>query len=154
MVFCGTAAGRQSAQTQAYYAGSGNRFWGILHETGLTPQALDSHHYRGLLGYRIGLTDVCKTYAGMDMEIPARAFDPAELAKKIYELQPCAVAFNGKNAARAALGLKASEPVHYGFLDGAFGGAAVWVLPSTSGAANKTWDAAPWHALAAWLPDL
>lgn len=37
IVFCGTAAGRESAARGAYYAGSGNSFWKTLHEVGLYP---------------------------------------------------------------------------------------------------------------------
>ncbi|MBW8837607.1 MAG: mismatch-specific DNA-glycosylase, partial [Burkholderia sp.] len=35
LVFCGTAAGRQSALQQAYYAHGQNKFWTTLHKTGL-----------------------------------------------------------------------------------------------------------------------
>ena len=45
VVFCGTAAGTQSAQAGAYYAGRGNKFWRILHETGLTPRQLAPHEF-------------------------------------------------------------------------------------------------------------
>ena len=40
LVFCGTAAGRQSALQQAYYAHGQNKFWTTLHKTGLTPLTL------------------------------------------------------------------------------------------------------------------
>ena len=54
------------------------------------------------------------------------------------------LAFNGKNAARAALG----GPVTYGRRTDRIGGATVWVLPSTSGAARRFWDIGPWQDLA------
>jgi double-stranded uracil-DNA glycosylase len=134
--FCGTAAGTQSAKRRAYYAGPGNRFWSILHEIGITPKRLEPHEYRTLLTYGIGLTDVCKTSAGMDSEIPADAFEPAALLTKLEELEPTVIAFNGKKAARVALRLTAGAQVAYGHQQQSLGGAAVWVLPSTSGAAN------------------
>jgi TDG/mug DNA glycosylase family protein len=34
IVFCGTGAGRRSAELKAYYAGRGNRFWPTLFESG------------------------------------------------------------------------------------------------------------------------
>ena len=40
VVVCCTAAGTASATVRAYYAGPGNQFWSILHETGLTPRRL------------------------------------------------------------------------------------------------------------------
>ena len=37
IVFCGTAAGNESARRRAYYAGLGNAFWPTLAKVGLTP---------------------------------------------------------------------------------------------------------------------
>ncbi len=54
------------------------------------------------------------------------------------------LAFNGKNPARAAL----ERDVAYGPQEEQIGGAAVWVLPSTSGAARRYWDVGPWRELA------
>ena len=41
VVFCGKAAGSRSAESGVYYAGNGNRFWKILHRTGMIPQELE-----------------------------------------------------------------------------------------------------------------
>ncbi len=61
-----------------------------------------------------------------------------------------ALAFNGKNAARGAL----ERDVGYGPQEERIGGADVWVLPSTSGAARRFWRIDPWHELAPRLsPD-
>lgn len=38
VVFCGTAAGNESARRRAYYAGPGNAFWPTLFKVGLTPR--------------------------------------------------------------------------------------------------------------------
>src|SRR6201992_319988 len=70
IVLCGTAVGTASALAGAYYAHKQNKFWTILHETGLTPQLLRPHQYRDLLRHRIGLTDFVKTHSGMDHQIP------------------------------------------------------------------------------------
>ena len=37
LVFCGTAAGRQSALSGSYYANRQNKFWKTLQDVGLTP---------------------------------------------------------------------------------------------------------------------
>ena len=55
------------------------------------------------------------------------------------------MAFNGKTAAKIALDL---PYVDYGVQNVGIHGAAVWVLPSTAGAANGFWDPVHWHALA------
>src|SRR5205085_11021447 len=48
LVFCGTAAGRQSALQQAYYAHGQNKFWKTLHRVGLTPQLFLPQDYEKL----------------------------------------------------------------------------------------------------------
>lgn len=145
VVFCGTAAGSASARAGAYYAGPGNAFWRALHEVGLTPVRLAPSEFARLPRFGIGLTDVCKARFGSDAEVGHAHFDPAGLERRIAAAAPRHLAFNGKNAARAALG----RPVAYGLQAERLGGAQTWVLPSTSGAARRFWDLEPWRQLAA-----
>src|ERR1700734_2617098 len=70
VVLCGTAVGTASAKAGAYYAHKQNKFWKILHDTGLTPALLSPHQYRELLRHGVGLTDFVKTHSGMDHQIP------------------------------------------------------------------------------------
>jgi double-stranded uracil-DNA glycosylase len=144
VVFCGTAPGAASARAGAYYAGPGNRFWTTLHEVGLTPVLLAPAEFARLPEFGIGLTDISKTASGSDLEVGRRGFDPARLEAAIAAASPAHLAFNGKNAARGALG----RPVDYGRQPERLGGASVWVLPSTSGAARRYWDIEPWRELA------
>jgi TDG/mug DNA glycosylase family protein len=144
IVFCGTAAGSASARAGAYYAGPGNRFWAALHETGLTPVQLEPSEFERLPEFDIGLTDICKVLYGSDQEVGTAEFDVSGLQARIAEAEPENLAFNGKNAARAAL----ERAVDYGVQEERIGGATVWVLPSTSGAARKFWKIDPWHELA------
>jgi len=144
VVFCGTAAGTASAQAGAYYAGPGNAFWAMLHSTGLTPVRLSPTEFERLLGFGIGLTDICKVLHGSDREVGMGEFDVAGLEARIAEVEPVNLAFNGKNAACGALG----RSVDYGLQPERIGGAAVWVLPSTSGAARRYWRVEPWWELA------
>ncbi len=60
------------------------------------------------------------------------------------QCEPAYLAFNGKNAARGAL----EQAVDFGPQEEQIGGAAAWVLPSTSGAARRYWDIGPWQELA------
>jgi double-stranded uracil-DNA glycosylase len=144
VVFCGTALGTQSARAGAYYAGRGNRFWPTLHEVGLTPVVLRPDEYRRLLDYGIGLTDICKTRSGSDEEVGRENFDVRRLITELERYSPAWIAFNGKNAARAALG----RGVEYGEQREALGGVSCFVLPSTSGAARAYWDVRVWRELA------
>ena len=145
VVFCGMAAGRVSAMKRAYYAGPGNMFWPMLHKTGLTPRLFAPHEYPDVLTLGIGLTDVCKTAFGADHELARDAFDAAGFLRKMEFCRPNVIAFNGKHAARQALGLKA---VPYGRLEGSLSGAVVFVLTSPSGRARRFWDERYWFELA------
>ena len=145
VVFCGTALGAESARRHAYYAGPGNAFWKTLHEIGLTPRRLQPEEYAQLLEFDVGLTDICKTRSGSDDEVGQDAFDVERLVAQLDRFRPPWIAFNGKNSARGALG----RPVEYGPQEERLGKARVFVLPSTSGAARRYWDLAPWRALAA-----
>jgi TDG/mug DNA glycosylase family protein len=144
VVFCGTAAGTASAKARAYYAGPGNGFWETLHATGLTPVRLAPAEFARLPEFGIGLTDICKVLHGSDEEVGTVEFDVAGLQSRIAEAEPAFLAFNGKNAARGAL----ERAVELGPQEERIGGAAVWVLPSTSGAARRYWDIEPWRELA------
>jgi TDG/mug DNA glycosylase family protein len=144
LVICGSAAGTRSAQLKAYYAGPGNKFWKIMHEIGLTPERMAPQDWRQLDRYHIGLTDMAKAHFGMDTALPADSFDPARLRGAIERYQPTALAFNGKKAAQVFYG---RPKVDYG-LQERLGPTAIWVLPSTSGAASGAWSAGPWRDMA------
>lgn len=147
VVFCGTAAGTRSGQVGAYYAGRGNKFWRTLFQVGLTPRPLDPHEFVRLPEYRIGLTDIAKTYSGADSGLRGAHFDAAGLRRKIDSASPRVLAFNGKRSAQAFYG----AAVAYGQQPDRIGATTVFVLPSTSGAASGFWDVSRWQALADFL---
>ena len=146
VLFCGTAAGTASAARGHYYAGPGNRFWGLLAQTGLTPRRLRPDEDHLLPGFGLGLTDLAKGVAGMDREIPRGAYDPARLAALVAEWQPGVLAFTSLMAARLALG---DATLGAGPLPQRAGlaGAALWALPSPSGS-NGHFSPQVWQALA------
>lgn len=145
LVICGTAAGTRSAEIGAYYAGRGNKFWRTMQAVGLTPGLVAPEDWRSLRALDIGFTDLAKRAWGMDKDLPPNSFDAARLRNLIEQYQPRALAFNGKAAGSAFLGIKR---VDYGLQAEPIGRTALWVLPSTSGAASGAWSIAPWHALA------
>jgi TDG/mug DNA glycosylase family protein len=147
LVVCGTALGRKSAETKAYYAGPGNRFWPVLAETGLTPRLLRPYEYRELLGFGIGLTDVVKDQAGADADIHFSKGVNGRLLQTISLYRPRVLCFNGKRAAREAL----REIKEYGWQTRSIGPTRVFVAPSTSGAARRWWGVEPWHIIAAYV---
>lgn len=144
VVFCGTAVGTQSAQASAYYAGRGNRFWDVLFEIGLTPRKLDPQEFRSLPAYGIGLTDLVKVDFGSDDTLHRTDFDVEGLRAKIAHFAPETLAFNGKRAAKEFLG----RSVEYGRQPEQVETTALFVLPSTSGAARRWWNISYWQELA------
>jgi TDG/mug DNA glycosylase family protein len=145
VVFCGTAVGRQSAAARAYYAHPSNRFWRVLHRTGLTPQVLAPSQYGELPRYGIGLTDLAKRTSGTDDSLSRGAFDVDGFRDRIMRCAPAVVAFNGLTAAQKVL---SREGVTYGLQPERIGESLVYVLPSTSGSANAYWDESHWENLA------
>lgn len=148
LLFCGTAAGRRSAEIGSYYAGRGNRFWSVLSEVGLVSQVLSIGDEEKLLSHKIGLTDLVKNKSGMDRTLSKQDFASHCLVAVAHEFQPRKIAFNGKKAGQVVFGtkhIKRYGKYHFsGFPE-------IWILPSTSGAARAYWDIEPWRALAAEL---
>ena len=147
VVFCGTAAGTQSARRGHYYAGPGNKFWRMLHETGLTPRRLVPRKASELPALGIGLTDLAKHTSGPDASLRPEHLDLAAAVARLRVARPRILAFNGVKAARLWLG-QPTGPVRLGAMPDPHRVADQLVaLPSTSGAAGGTWDEKPWHQL-------
>jgi TDG/mug DNA glycosylase family protein len=148
LVICGTAPGTVSAQRKAYYAFPGNKFWPTLALVGLTPRQLAPHEYPELLRFGIGLTDLVKDQAGSDA---ALRFEPANrprLEQVVLQYQPALLCFNGKRAATEYLG---SRRVEYGLHAARIGATPIFIAPSTSGLAVRSWDLRMWEELAAMV---
>lgn len=147
LVFCGTAAGRQSALQKAYYAHAQNKFWRTLYETGLTPHLFAPKDYPALWDLGIGLTDIAKFSYGMDHQLPKDSLGPGAanaLRARIEKAMPRFLAFTSLTAGRAVMG-KQSLP---GRQAEKISGTQVWILPSPSPLASNHWDIGPWRALA------
>lgn len=153
VVFCGMAAGNKSASVHAYYAGSGNKFYSIICRIGLTPHRLPPSDFRELSRYKIGLTDLAKHTSGNDNTLKHSDFDTEGFLEKIKMYKPKLVAFNGKAPAAVFLYQDKTKTglINYGFLDIKVGKTMFYVLPSTSGSANSSWDENLWYDLAAWI---
>ena len=85
-----------AARVGAPYAGPGNRFWWVLHQTGLTPRGLRPDEFRDLPRFGIGLTDVAKYTSGPDSSLARADFNPAAVIEKAERYQPGILAFVGK----------------------------------------------------------
>jgi len=147
LVFCGTAAGRQSALSGTYYANRQNKFWKTLYEVGLTPSLVMPHDYETLWDLGIGLTDIAKYAYGMDHQLPRDALGPeavAALETRIRKMKPAILAFTSLNGGRKVMGPQAVA----GEQPEMIGNTRVFILPSPSPLAANHWDIKPWRALA------
>ena len=150
LVFCGTAAGRQSALQKAYYAHTQNKFWRTLYEIGLTPRLFAASEYPALWELGIGLTDIAKFASGMDHQLPKHSLGPraaAALRRRMKNSRPRIWLSPASNAGRSVLGKAATA----GEQKERWGPTRIWILPSPSPLAANHWDIAPWRALARTL---
>jgi TDG/mug DNA glycosylase family protein len=153
LVFCGTAAGRQSALQRAYYAHGQNKFWTTLHKVGLTPHLFTPQDYEKLWELGIGLTDIAKHVYGMDHQLPKDALGAeavAALKARIQKAQPHILAFTSLNGGRKVMGPKAVAGEQPALL----GDTRVFILPSPSPLAANHWDIKHWRALAKAVKNL
>ena len=147
LVFCGTAAGRVSAERQAYYAHAQNKFWKTLYDVGLTPHLIAPAEYEMLWEHGIGLTDIAKFTFGMDHQLPRDALGEeavAALRARIRKARPAILAFTSLNGGRKVMGPKAIA----GEQPQKLGDTRVFILPSPSPLAANHWDIQPWRDLA------
>src|SRR5262245_55632208 len=141
IVFFGTAAGKTSARTGAYYAQQSNKFWDVLSDSGLTPMRLCPREFKRLTEFGIGLTDLCKTAYGTDNEIKITKADCDELKRKIVASHPRFLAFTSLRAGRVYCGHKSV----FGKQATKIGDTEVYVLPSTSLMAAWNWEENKMH---------
>ncbi len=145
-VFCGSAAGAASARRGLPYAGPGNKFWPMLHETGLTPRLFAPEDYRFLLGLGIGLTDVNKTQSGADTDLTPEGDDVGAVVAKIEKYQPKLLTFTAKRPAQVFMkAVFGRGKIDYGLQPERIGAMSIMILPSSSGLAIRWWEPKWWH---------
>ncbi len=89
------------------------------------------------------MTDIAKHASGADADISTEAFDPAGLMRRVAVANPRALAFNGKKAPSIFFG-RPTVKIPYGLTPTFLGMPPIFVLPSTSRAANGSWNAQVW----------
>lgn len=132
ILFCGINPGRRSGHLGQHFAGTSNRFWKVLHQSGLTDRQLAPSEQRALLARGIGITNlVPRTTASADELAPAELRAGGQrLARLVAELQPMAVAVLGIGAYRTAFG---QPKATVGRQAEELAGVPLWVLPNPSG---------------------
>lgn len=130
IVFVGLNPGLYSAQIGRYFAHRQNRFWPALAASGLVPEMVSPENDVRLPDWGIGLTDVVKRpTSGIHELSPAEFRRGAKaLEEKIAYYKPRIVCFVGFTGYRYCCGKAGGS----GRQDARFGGAHVFVIPSTS----------------------
>ncbi len=139
LVFVGINPGEASARLGHYYGHPGNAFWRLLSGSPLVARTVTATDDRTLLDGGIGFTDLVKRVVTDSTQVTAeelRTAIPAFL-ERLGRAAPRAVCFTGARQFTAiyprawhARGW-GRQPVP------ALAGAAVWVIPSTSGRAAR-----------------
>ncbi len=130
IVFVGLNPGLYSAQIGRYFAHRQNRFWPALAASGLVPEMVGPEDDVRLPDWGIGLTDVVKRPTSGIHELSSVEFrrGAKALEEKIAYYQPRIVCFVGFTGYQYCCGKTGGS----GRQDARFGGAHVFVIPSTS----------------------
>ncbi len=131
----GINPGIRSATIGHHFAGHSNRFWRLLFESRLVPEAIQSEEDGRLPEWGFGITNlIARATPGIDTlgrdEYVAGA---RILRRKVRRLKPEVVAFIGVTLFRSVFGVKPKERVALGPRPERFEGAKVFVLPNPSG---------------------
>jgi double-stranded uracil-DNA glycosylase len=135
VVIAGTIAAWDRAALTHYYDRPGNKFWVLLHESGLVPELLAPDEDDRVLEFGVGLTDMVRTRESEPGEPPV--FDRAGFERRLRRAGPLAVAFVSKTAANSYARNAGVRLVRdFGAPSWSVGRIPAFVLPGPSGANN------------------
>ena len=134
VLFVGINPGVRSAQTGHHFAGFSNRFWKLLHESGLVPERLTFEQDDRLPEWGLGITNiVARATPGVaDLHPSELAAGRRTLARKVRRFEPAIVAVAGVMIYRALFPSTRGE-IPLGMSKQRFAGARVFILPNPSG---------------------
>jgi TDG/mug DNA glycosylase family protein len=135
ILLVGINPGIRSAEIGHHFAGYSNRFWKLLHESGLVPDPIGPEDDVRLPEWGLGITNlIARPTPGIDTLRPDEYIAGAGvLRKKIRRVKPEVVAFVGVTLFRSVFGRRAGQPVALGPQAERLEGARVFVLPNPSG---------------------
>jgi double-stranded uracil-DNA glycosylase len=135
VLFVGINPGIRSAAIGHHFAGYSNRFWKLLCESRLVPEAIRTEDDRRLPEWGFGITNLIpRATPGIDTLRPEEYVAGTRvLRRKVRRWRPEVVAFVGVTLYRIVFARRAGDPVRFGLQDEAFEGARVFVLPNPSG---------------------
>jgi double-stranded uracil-DNA glycosylase len=134
VLFVGINPGIRSSLTGHHFAGFSNRFWKLLHQSGLVPEPLSFAEDDRLPEWGYGITNiVARPTPGIDTLEPHEFVGGrVRLRRKILRYRPRVVALVGVTVFRAMFPAHRG-PVALGPRDERVGTSAIFVLPNPSG---------------------
>jgi TDG/mug DNA glycosylase family protein len=135
VLFVGINPGMRSAAIGHHFAGYSNRFWKLLFESELVPEAIGPEDDRRLPEWGFGITNlVPRPTPGIDtLTAPEYVAGEKRLRAKVRRWKPAIVAFVGVTLYRSVFHPPVSTPVACGPQREQFEGARVFVVPNPSG---------------------
>ena len=132
VLFCGINPGLYTAATGHHFARPGNRFWPALHDAGFTARRLHPWEQDELLEAGCGATNLVAraTTTAAELDDGELRAGRRRLERKVRRYEPRVVAIVGIGAYRVAFDRPRAT---LGLQPDTIAGAAVWVLPNTSG---------------------
>ena len=133
VLLVGINPGVRSAAIGHHFAGYSNRFWKLLHESGLVSERIGAENDHRLPEWGLGVTNlIARMTPGIDTLRPDEYVAGLRtLRRKVRRWKPAIVAFVGVSLYRAIFGTKG--PIALGAQEDTFEGAPVFVLPNPSG---------------------
>src|SRR5262245_44394585 len=133
VLFVGINPGMRSAALGRHFAGYSNRFWKLLFDSGLVPEAIGCEDDHRLPDWRFGITNlIARATPGIDTLRPDEyARGVGTLRRKVRRYRPEVVAFVGVSLFRAIFDKRG--PIRLGKQREMFEGATVFVLPNPRG---------------------
>ena len=134
VLFVGINPGIRSSLTGHHFAGFSNRFWKLLYESGLVPEAIGYEDDDRLPEWGYGITNVvARATPGIDtLEKEEYVSGRARLRRKILRYRPQVIVTVGVTAFRAMFPGRRG-PVSLGLQPEQIGSSAVFVVPNPSG---------------------
>ncbi|XP_029157439.1 G/T mismatch-specific thymine DNA glycosylase-like isoform X2 [Nylanderia fulva] len=134
LVFVGINPSLMAAHRGRYYAGPGNHFYKLLHESGLTPRFVSFEEDYKLLQYSIGLTNIVTrpTRSAADLKRTEIKEGAKVVEEKLRLYKPKIAVFNGKCIYEVFANIRANSKFYFGLQPECIGDTVIWVTPSSS----------------------
>jgi TDG/mug DNA glycosylase family protein len=136
VLFVGINPGMRSAAVGHHFAGPSNRFWKLLHESGLVPEPVTWSDDERLPAWGFGITNlVARATPGIgDLHASELLAGRRTLEAKVRRYRPAIAALVGVTIYRALFpDVAGAAPVLLGEAPAMLAGARVFVLPNPSG---------------------